>query len=351
MFNYMGGTIYNYDNAEPGDEKELLSTEVRDTWDVIKSFGNIEPRASFRYQLNESSSIKGSYNRMYQYIHLISNTTASTPIDIWQPSTNNVKPEVGDQVALGYFRNFDENQYETSIEVYYKWTDNQVEYIDGADLFMNQYLESQLLSGIGRAYGVELYAKKNTGRFTGWVSYTLGKSELKVDGINYGTDEENKKGDWYPTRFDQRHNLKVAAFYDVNKRITLSANFTYISGTPTTYPTDRITQQGYVIPYTSGSKRNNVRIPDYHRLDVSVIFNNIWRGRKGRKGEDNLVVAFYNVYARQNPFSIYFSQGTDRQALDKPITTSSTQLSIIGTIIPSISYNFKFLNDDISRLF
>jgi hypothetical protein len=279
---------------------------------------------------------------MNQYIHLISNTTASTPIDIWQASTNNIKPQQGDQVALGIFKNLKSNAYETSAEVYYKWNKNQIDYIDGADLFINQFLESQLLSGDGRAYGLELYAKKNAGKINGWVSYTLGRSELKVDGINYGTDRTNRVGNWYPTRYDQRHNVKMAAFYDINKKISLSANFSYISGTPTTFPTDRITVQGYVIPYISGSARNNFRIPDYHRLDLSATFSNIWRGKKTRRGEDYLVVSLYNAYARKNPFSIYFSQGTDRQPANQPVTTSATQLSMIGTIVPAVSYNFKF---------
>ncbi len=341
-FNYLGGTVYHYGDTIPGMEKPLLYTTEKDEWETIESFGNLEPRFSFRYQLNPSSSIKGSYNRMNQYIHLISNTTASTPIDVWQPSTNNIKPQQGDQVALGYFRNFGGNKYETSAEIYYKWNKNQVEYIDGADIFGNEYLESQLLSGDGRAYGLELYAKKNAGRLTGWASYTLGKSELKADGINFGDDKKNRIGNWYPTRYDQRHNLKMAAFYDLSQKVSLSANFTFLSGTPVTYPTDRITIQEYVIPYIGDNKRNNVRIPDYHRLDVSVTFHNIWRGKKGRSGNDHFVISFYNLYARENPFSIYFSQGTDRQLGDKPIVTSSTQLSIIGTLIPAISYNFKF---------
>ena len=341
-FNYMGGTIYEYGETTPGLKKPLLSTTKKDEWETVQPYGNLEPRASFRYQLTESASIKGSYNRMNQYIHLISNSAASTPIDIWQPSTNNIQPQRGDQVALGYFKNFWGNQYETSAEAYYKWTDNQVDYIDGADLFINEFLEGQLLSGQGRAYGLELYAKKNAGRLTGWVSYTLGRTEQKVNGINFGTDTKNRQGQWYPTRYDQRHNLKVASFYDLNERIVLSANFSFISGTPTTFPTDRIIVQEYVIPYIGGSERNNVRIPDYHRLDVSITFNNIWRGKKGRAGEDHLVVSIYNLYARKNPFSIYFSPDGERRPDGGPINTSATQLSMIGSLIPAVSYNFKF---------
>lgn len=342
-FNYLGGTIFHYGDTIPGRKRPLISTtETKSEWESIANFANLEPRLSFRYQLSKASSIKGSYNRMNQYIHLISNTTASIPIDVWQPSTNNIKPQQGNQIALGYFRNMKDNHYETSAEVYYKWNKNQVEYIDGAEIFVNEFLEGQLLSGIGRSYGIELYAKKNTGKLTGWISYSLGKTELKVDGINFGTDKINRRGTWYPTRFDQRHNLKIATFYDLNKKVSLSANFSFISGTPTTFPTDRINVAGYVIPYVSNNERNNFRIPNYHRLDVGVTFNNIWRGKKGRAGEDYLVVSVYNLYARKNPFSIYFSQGTDRQVSDIPVKTSATQLSIIGTLVPAISYNFKF---------
>lgn len=341
-FNYLSGLVYHYGDTTPGLVRPLVGTSQKGSWERIQDYGNIEPRLSLRYQLSSSASIKASYNRMNQYIHLISNTTAATPIDIWQPSTNNIRPQQGDQVALGIFKNLKNNQYETSAEAYYKSMDNLVDYVDGADLFGNQYLESQLLSGIGRAYGLELYAKRISGRLTGWVSYTLGKTEMQVDGINFGNNRESREGNWYPTRFDQRHNLKLAAFYQLKQRTTLSANFTYLSGTPTTFPTDRITVAGYVIPHISGNERNNYRIPDFHRLDVAVTFDNVWRGKKGRKGEDNLVVSVYNLYSRQNPFSIYFSQGKDRPLGDTPLATSATQLAMIGTFIPAVAYNFKF---------
>lgn len=341
-FSYIGGTVYNYGDATPGDDRPLISTEEKKDWETIKTYMNLEPRFSFRYSLNTTSSIKGSYNRMNQYIHLISNTTAATPIDVWQPSTNNIRPQQGNQVALGYFKNLRGNKYEFSAEGYYKWNSDQVDYVDGADLLINEFLEAELLSGDGRAYGLELYAKKNAGRFTGWLSYTLGWAELRVDGINFGDDNVNRKGNWYPTRFDQRHNLKVAAFYDINEKLQLSGNFSYIAGTPTTFPTDRLTVQDYVIPYISGSERNNFRIPDYHRLDLSLTINDIWMGKKGRGGEDYLVISIYNLYGRQNPFSIYFSQGTDRPIVGDPIATSATQLSILGSVLPAVSYNFKF---------
>ncbi len=341
-FNYLGGTVFEYGDTIPGNTKPIADEYKYKKWGSIADFYNLEPRLSFNYKLSTTASLKGSYTRMNQYIHLISNTTASTPIDVWQPSTNNIDPQAADQVALGYFKNLSSNEFELSAEAYYKWMHDQVDYIDGADVFVNQYLESQLLSGKGRAYGLELYGKKNQGRLTGWMSYTLGWTELKVDGINYGGDKVNRIGDWYPTRYDQRHNVKLAAFYELNDKVSFSANFSYISGTPTTFPTDRLNVAGYVVPYINNNERNNYRIPDYHRLDLGMSINNVWRGKKGRSGEDNIAISVYNAYGRQNPFSIYFSQERGRIPVGSPVETNATQLSIIGSVIPAIAYNFKF---------
>ena len=337
-FQYLGpGNVYEWETIEPGERKELVSERRAEKYESIASYTNLEPRASLKIQTGPKTSIKMSYNRMSQYIHLISNTTASNPLDVWKPSTNNIEPQLGDQYAIGLFKNFGpNNDYEFSVEGYYRDTKNQIEYIDGADILINEYLEADLLSGIGRAMGLEFYLKKNTGKLNGWVSYTLGKSELKVDGIN--------SSEWYPARFDQRHNLKVVGYYELSPRWTLSANFTYLSGTPTTFPTDRFTQQDYLIPYNAFDSRNNVRIPNFHRLDVSAtLYGKKYRKNgKLRKNKDYWVFGFYNIYARRNPFSIYFSQGTERPVAGQPIETFATQVSIIGTIIPAISYNFNF---------
>lgn len=337
-FQYLGpGNVYEWETIEPGKRKELVSSTRAEKYETIASYTNLEPRASLKIQTGPKTSIKMSYNRMTQYIHLISNTTASNPLDVWRPSTNNIEPQIGDQYALGLFKNFGaNNDYELSVEGYYKDTWNQIEYIDGADILINEFLEADLLSGIGRAMGLEFYLKKNTGKLNGWISYTLGKSELKVDGINSSR--------WYPARFDQRHNLKVVGYYEINPRWTLSANFTYLSGTPTTFPTDRFTQQEYLVPYNAFDSRNNVRIPNFHRLDISATLNGRKYRKNGklRKNSDYWVFGFYNIYARKNPFSIYFSQGTERPVSGQPIETFATQVSIIGTIVPAISYNFNF---------
>lgn len=331
------GTQYTYNDTIPGRRRTPIGEKTFKGGEATSNYYNFEPRLSFKAELNDVSSIKASYNRMAQYLHLISNTTASNPLDVWTPSSNNTKPELSDQWALGYFRNFGkEDMYEFSVEAYYRKTQNQIDYIDGADLLINEFIEGDLLSGKGRAYGLEFYLQKKAGRFTGWLAYTLARTELKVDGIN--------RNEWYAARFDQTHNVKVSGFYDLTKRWSVSANFTFVSGTPSTFPTSRFIVQGLLIPYNAQDSRNNVRLPAYHRLDVSFRLEGKTERRNGkaRKNSDYWVFGVYNLYARKNPFSIYFTQGTERIAQSAPINSEARQLSIIGTVIPSISYNFKF---------
>ncbi len=333
-FNYMGeGFAYTFEEILPGERKLLTGvSEKFDQWQSIENYINLEPRASIKYQLNSTASTKLSYNRMAQYLHLISNSTAASPLDVWLPSTNNLKPQIADQFAIGYFQNFKKNKYVTSLELYYKNFQNQVDYIDGADLFVNELIEAELLSGQGRAYGLELQVEKKKGQFSGWVSYTLSRSERKVLALN--------NDDWYASRFDQTHNLSATMFYELNKSWTFSTNFVFNTGTPATFPTGRIEQQGYVIPEVSNNVRNNVRIPPYHRLDVSATF----RGKKydQKRWKSEWVFSAYNVYNRRNPFSIFFQQEEQRAASGDPIRTQAIRLSVIGSIIPSVAYNFKF---------
>ena len=324
--------VYEYGEAPLGERRPVIGLDEIDGQELIEDFYNFEPRFSIRYQFNEASSIKASYNRMAQYIHLLSNTTASIPLDIWTPSTNNIDPQIGDQFALGYFRNFKDNQYEASVEGYYRDTRNQIDYIDGADLLLNRFYEGEVLSGDGRAYGLEFLVKKNSGKFNGWASYTLGRTELQVEGIN--------QGEWYPTRFDQTHNLKVVGFYDLNERITFSTNFVLTSGAPATFPSSRYSVQGYTIPHSDNVARNDVRIPTYHRLDFSMT---VYAKKNNRRGDRNFwVFSLYTVYARENPFSIYFNTSEGAPTLGQLATTEATQFAVLGTILPSVSYNFKF---------
>jgi hypothetical protein len=337
FFGFGPGKEVTYNKPEPGERKDPISEKTFASGEVMSTYNNWEPRLSLKAQLNPNTSVKASYNRMAQYLHLISNTTASNPLDVWVPTSNNIKPEIGDQFTVGYFQSVGEDDdYEFSAEAYYRSTQNQIDYIDGANLLINEYLEGELLSGLGRAYGLELYFQKKTGRFNGWVAYTLGKTELKVDGIN--------KGEWYATRYDQRHNVKVTGFYDINKRWSASANFTFVTGTPATFPTSRYVIQDILIPYNANDSRNNVRMPAYHRLDISFRLEGktLNSAGKKRKNTDYWVFGLYNVYGRRNPFSIYFTQADERVPVGSALNSEARQLSIIGTIIPSVSYNFNF---------
>jgi hypothetical protein len=336
-WNYLGkGSAYYY-NSRPayGPEENPVtqsptSIKAFGNGESIQTYGNFEPRFAIKMQLNPSSSVKASYNRMAQYIHLLSNTAASTPLDIWTPSTNNVKPQLADQYAIGYFRNFADNKYEFSVETYYKDLQNQIDYIPNADLLLNENLEGELLYGKGRAYGAEFYLKKNSGKLTGWISYTLAKTERLMNGVN--------RGEWFPTRFDRRHTLNITGIYELNAKWTFSANFVLLSGTPNTFPTERIEFQEYKnVPFIGDYSRNNVRIPAYHRLDLSATMQGKPGKLFGRKFEKFWVFSTYNTYNRRNPYSIYF-----RTPAENPSITEAVKLSIVGSIIPSVAYNFKF---------
>jgi hypothetical protein len=326
QFAYLGpGKVYLY-NRKPGKQGILDSTYTTQRGEVVANYIYPEPRLSIKWQTGKTHSIKGGYNRMVQNLHLISNTAASVPFDVWQPTTNNIKPEIADQVSIGYFRNFGKNStLETSIETYYKSLQNQVDYIDGANLLLNEFLEADLLTGIGRAYGLECYVKKSGGDLTGWISYTLSRSERKVEGIN--------DNNWYANRFDRLHNLAVVVQYKINLRWEFAANFIFSSGTPTTFYTGQYKVQGYTVPDAGSNARNNVRNPDYHRLDLSLTYYR----KKNPKWESFWVFSTYNTYNRRNPFSIYFATNFQNKNYNAAI-----RYSVIGSIVPAISYNFKF---------
>ncbi len=337
-FHYLGaGTVYTLNDTIPGKRRSVVSEEHVQKNETIASYIIPEPRASLKWMVSDISSIKASYSRTAQYVHFISNTTASNPLNIWMPSTNNIKPTTSDQYTLGYFTSFGANKnYEVSAEAYYKSSKNEVDYINGADLLNNKYIEGDLLNGKGRAYGMEFYLQKKTGVFTGWVSYTLSRSELKVDGIN--------RGKWYSARYDQTHNLKVVGMMKINERLSTTADFVFTTGSPTTYPDQRYMSQGYLIPYNSKNTRNDVRLSNYHRLDLSVRLEGktLRRNGKERKNKDYWVFSVYNIYGRKNTFSTYFVQSDERLLAGQVPQAEAHRVSIIGTMVPSISYNFKF---------
>ena len=301
---------------------------------TLQTYGNWEPRFSANLNLSDKSSIKLSYNRLAQYIHLLSNTAASTPLDVWTPSTNNIKPQIVDQVAFGFFKNYADNMYEASAEIYYKKLQNQIDYADGAQLFLNPTVEKDLMFGDGRAYGLELFVKKNRGKLTGWLSYTLQRSERQVAGLN--------KGEWYPNRYDRTNTVNLVAQYEYNKKWSFGTNFTYVTGVPYTLAVGKGLYDGLVIPDIASGTRGNLRVPSYHRLDVSATKKN--KKALFGKGESEWVFSIYNLYNRRNPFSIYTQQQEEikRVTAEDAVKTQAVQFSVIGTFVPAVTYNMKF---------
>ena len=320
------GKVREYMNPDAPKSDEAISEKTYKKGEKIgNAYINFEPRFSAKLTTGETSSIKASYNRMVQNLHLISNTNSPSPLDIWLPTSKYIKPLVSNQVAAGYFRNFNNNTIETSVEVYYKDMQNVLDYKDGAELFLNEDLETELLTGKGYSYGLEFLAKKQAGQFTGWLSYTLSKSMRKIPGINNGKA--------YPSTYDRTHDLSLVTNYQINDRISVSANWVFSTGNPATFPVAKYDVQGNTLFFYS--ERNGNRIPDYHRLDLSANFNS--KKNEYRKVKRTWNVSFYNVYARRNAYSIYF-----RQNEDNPSIIEATRLSIIGTIIPSVTYNITF---------
>jgi len=258
------GKVTKYVHPDQPNVDEVTGVEEYASGKLIPpAYDNLEPRLAFKYLLSPESSVKASYNRMAQNLHLISNTNSPTPLDIWLPSNRYIKPLIADQLGLGYFRNFKQNMFETSAEVYYKKMSNVIDYVDGAELFLRENLETELVSGSGYSYGLELYAKKQEGRFTGWLSYTLSRSMRKVPGINEGKE--------YPSSYDRTHNVSVVANYDLSKRWNFSSTWVFLTGNPASYPIAKYEIEKMIIFFYSD--RNSDRIPDYHRLDISLTYD------------------------------------------------------------------------------
>lgn len=329
-YQYLGaGTKFTVvpNQEQPADRGTVTARETFDRGEVMQNYGNWEPRVSLNYSWRPNASIKASYNRMAQYIHLLSNTAASSPLDVWTPSTNNIRPQLANQVALGYFMNLMDNEWEFSWEIYYKHMANQIDYVRNADLLLNPFVEADLLRGTGRAYGSEWYLKKSKGKINGWVSYTLARTERQVPGLNQDM--------WFPSRIDRLHNLSVVAIYEPNQRWNFSSNFSYITGTPATFPTNKFIFQGYALPHNIIDARNNYRIPASHRLDISATRKN--KTAIFGKGSSEWVFSVYNVYNRRNPFSVFVQQNPNN-----PSQTQAVRLAIFGSVLPAVTYNFKF---------
>ena len=317
-FSVMGGAnLYNLNpNGTVRDTLHAGAGQIEQTYFVP------EPRASASYTLNEVSSLKLGYARNAQYMHLISNSTTTNPTDKWVGSDNNIRPEIADQGTLGYFRSFKNDDYELSAETYFKYMQNQVDYRDGANVFDNTPLDSKLLYGDGRSYGLELYFKKKAGRFTGWISYTLSRSEMQILGVN--------NNDWYASRQDHTHDFSVVGIYKLSKKWTVSSDFVFYTGGAATFPSGKYEVNGQTVFYYTS--RDGYRMPNYNRLDLS--FTKQLKPHKRYTSE--LVYSLYNAYGRQNPYIINFQQDPN-----DPNKTQAVQYALFR-FVPSISYNFKF---------
>ncbi|MGD1892285.1 MAG: carboxypeptidase-like regulatory domain-containing protein [Cyclobacteriaceae bacterium] len=329
-YRYVGPReVFNYADDRPRSPGSITGTTEYAEGETIATYQGWEPRMALRIGLNARSSIKVSYNRLRQNTHLISNTASITPTDIRKLSDQFLPPQIGDQYAIGFFRNVFNNAIEASVEVYYKDILNLVEYRDGATLLMNEQLEADLLSGTGRAYGAELLVSKNIGRLTGWLAYTYARTLRRVD--SNLTENRVNRGEWYPSYFDKPHDFTVVGNYQFTRRVRLGVNFTFSSGRPITLPESTYRIGRFDI--ADYSDRNEYRIPPYHRLDISFsVDGNL---KKNKKWDSSWTFAIYNLYGRNNPYSIFFQD-------DRAGRLSAYRLAILGRPFPSITYNFKF---------
>ncbi|PLX22912.1 MAG: hypothetical protein C0597_01675 [Marinilabiliales bacterium] len=318
LFMVMGpGDVYSYDA-----DNNVTDTISYKSNEIIKTYGGLEPRFAATYSLNNKSSVKLAYSRSRQNLHLLSNSTAGTPMDAWIPSSSIVKSGIADQISIGYFRNFNDNQIETSVEIYYKDLKNQIDFENGANLFFNPHIESQIVFGKGRSYGAEFLIKKTSGKLTGWIGYTYSKTEKKFDEVNNGS--------WYPTKYDRLHDVSIVGMYQFNKKWNMSATWVYYTGNAVTFPSGKYEIEGNTVGYYT--ERNGYRMPDYHRLDIGATYTK--QKKKGREASWNF--SLYNAYGRKNAYSIRFQESEA-----DPTKTEAVRMTLF-TWVPSITYNFKF---------
>mgnify|MGYP000966295967 FL=1 len=323
--------IYN-NELKKYEAAVAIGTESFNRSDVISSFNNFEPRVSISYMLDTKTSLKASYNRMAQYLHLLSNTASPTPLDVWMPSGKYIKPQLLDQYAIGYFKSIKNGDYSIETEVFYKDIQNRIDYINGANLVANDQIETVILNGKARAYGLEILFKKKEGKLKGWVAYTLSRSEQLTAGR---TPEETgiNSGEWYNTPYNKTHDFSINASYELNQKWKFNTNFVFQTGQPTNYPVGQYEIQGLNVPIYDDNSRNSDRLPSYHRLDISATLTPRKNNKRRWKGE--WVFGIYNLYARQNAASLNFTQNSET------LRNEAIQTSIFG-MVPSVTYNFKF---------
>ena len=322
-------TVWNYLPDVPKEDINVSGSIFYDKGKTISSYQGLEPRVSAKYSLSSRTSLKASYNRLRQYVHLISNTSAPTPVDVWQVSTTYLPPQVADQFSLGWYHHSEERPWEFSLEAYFKKIKNLPEYKDLPDLLLNERLETELLKGKGRSWGAEVSVRRTMGKWTGWLSYTFSQARVRVRG-SFPAETING-GKWYPSNFDKPHQLSLVGRCQINPRNIFNFSFTYNSGRPITEPLSYYSLNGVVIPHFSD--RNSFRIRDYHRLDLAYTIDNSKAKLKGWRG--SLTFSVYNIYARKNPFSVYFKRNNIGQV-------SAYELAVLGTAMPAMTYNFTF---------
>lgn len=336
-FDQLGpGTVFDYEENQPRTIENVIGSTNYSSGDKIISYSGFEPRLTSRISITENSSVKLSYNRTRQYIHQISNSTSPTPADIWQVSTQHLPPQKSHNYSLGYFRNFAEGEWETSIDLYYRDVDDLVEYIDFADLFLNSQIETDLISARGQAYGSEFNIRKRSGKWSGWLSYTLGRTFVKAD--SDFPERRINRGEWFPSNYDQPHNFNLTAVRSISENSAFSYNFIWRSGRPITAINSNYLDNDTTVPVFSD--RNRERIPDYIRVDISfTIADNIWKYRvpnPNRRISDSANITFYNILGRRNAFSVFYKRAPGASI------PSPNRLSVLGAVIPSFTYNFNF---------
>jgi hypothetical protein len=322
------GTVYSYENGKPITSSNVSDSVQYRNGELMKTYHGPEPRLGVRYNLNEQSSVKLGYNRLYQFMHLVTNTAAPTPVDIWQLSNTYFRPQIANQISLGYFNGTSESKFDYSVEAFGKQINNTLDFKDGADLILNKQLETALLPGITNSYGVEFSTTKKKGKWIGSANYTYSRS-LRKTYTPYPAEQINE-GKWYPSNYDQPHIVNVTWRYNISRRYFFSGNFTYHTGRPISMPSAFYVING--IPVSDFRERNRYRLDDYHRLDLALIAEGNHKLKKIWDGTWTL--SFYNVYARKNPYSVFFKQ--DELGRLRPY-----QLSLVGAIIPSLSYSIK----------
>lgn len=322
------GNVFKYREGAPLETLNVTDTLVYQAGESITSFLKPEPRILFKFQISDNGSLKGGIHRIYQFLHLITNTTAVTPVDIWLPSSPYIKPQSADQFSLGYYRANTVNSIEWFVETYYKRMNNVLDFKDGADLILNQQIETDLLQGTSRAYGVETQFTKVSGRLTGMISYAYARSLRTIKGAD--ALESINDGREFPSNFDQPHSVNLAWKYGISRRYFFTGAFTFHTGRPVTIPITAFSIEN--INVSSFSDRNSFRVPAYHRLDLALIIEGSHKRKKFWDG--TWTVSLYNAYARRNPYAIFFQEV--RPGILRPF-----QLSVIGTVVPSVSYSFK----------